>query len=111
MNEFEFRNKVKEIYESCESNGTDFCKAFDKVHTDSKNSDRTVVVNIGFVYNLHNSNELTSEDIERIRYNAMSIIDLGIDNIREYHSEWMKYVEPDDYTITTTQIFEFGGDA
>lgn len=110
--------KINYIKDVAEKYGFDFqhevenfLKAEYKSDKIQRDTDRTFVVNIGFIYNLHNSDKLIPEDIERIRYNAMSIVDLGIDNLREHHSEWMKYVEPDDYTLTTTQMFEFGGDA
>lgn len=88
-----------------------FLKAEYKSDKIQRNTDRTFVVNIGFVYCMRDMDVPVDIFRSTAENNAQAIVDLGICTLKDQHPEWSEAMEPDDYTLTTTQMFEFGGDA
>ena len=113
---------IKQTMEFCKTHDEEFADAF-KLYMNSKrgynsnkvqrDSDTTVIVNVGFVFNLHGlgaPSDKTEFETAKGYFEQVTkdVITYGT------NSETVKYMRtysPDDITFGETQIFHFGGDS
>lgn len=92
-------------------NIADFIESLDcDMDTERKNSDRTVIINVGFVYNIpDNISSVDDIYIPMVTTKLASALHKTI--IPFFNDPQESLLKPDDITFGATQYFEFGDDS